>query len=224
MSADPESKSRRPERTDPRLDPDPLAGKDEVDLVRLVRDIVRAYDVPEAPTGTYSAGRLLTAWSLALRLLRAVPRTKASVPGMRAQGEDGQWRPAAKLVPADDAAHARAAALEGLANTLTAIMARWKRQRRRSLRSDEQDELLRSADALDAGLRGPLTEQAGIVLEILEALPPGHAMTGPKILDTLADRDPPIFLDSGVLTGRIIPALRAYGVRNKRRVGYYLAE
>jgi len=69
----------------------------------------------------------------------------------------------------------------------------------------------------------PLTERAAIVLDILKALPSGRAMMLPAILDALAERDPPIHLDQGTLTGKIMPVLKEhYDVDNKPRVGYFV--
>jgi hypothetical protein len=70
----------------------------------------------------------------------------------------------------------------------------------------------------------PLPENAALVLEILQTLPPHRAMTGPQILDALAKRNAPLYLDESTLTRRVIPALAAYHVKNKPRVGYYIAK
>jgi len=71
--------------------------------------------------------------------------------------------------------------------------------------------------------RPPLSPNAAFVLDMLKALPPGRALTGPKILDALAEREPPLFLDESVLTSQIMPFLKEhYGVKNKPRIGYYV--
>jgi hypothetical protein len=38
----------------------------------------------------------------------------------------------------------------------------------------------------------------------------------------LNNRNPPINFDQSTLTKRIIPELKAYGVKNRRGVGYYI--
>jgi hypothetical protein len=70
----------------------------------------------------------------------------------------------------------------------------------------------------------PLSPNAALVLDILKALPTGRALTGPKILDALAERTPPVYLDQGTLTSQIMPLLKEhYGVKNKPRIGYHVA-
>ena len=73
----------------------------------------------------------------------------------------------------------------------------------------------------------PVTRQAAEVLELLLALPPHRGMKGPAILDALArletDSYPDgLYIDRSILTGRIIPSLKPYGVTNKPGVGYYI--
>ena len=67
---------------------------------------------------------------------------------------------------------------------------------------------------------GPLSDNAAAVLDILKKLPADRALTGPKIIEKLADES--IFIDQSTLTKSIIPALKAHGVKNKPRIGYYL--
>jgi hypothetical protein len=67
----------------------------------------------------------------------------------------------------------------------------------------------------------PVSEKAFQVLRLLRDLQPGQALTGRKICDALAEKN--VFVDESVLTTRIIPALRRYGVKNKPRIGYYLS-
>lgn len=73
----------------------------------------------------------------------------------------------------------------------------------------------------------PLTHPAAKVLEILQGLKEYEGLKGDAILDalaTMATKEDPhgIIIDNSTLTGRIIPELRPYGVRNKRGVGYYI--
>jgi hypothetical protein len=71
--------------------------------------------------------------------------------------------------------------------------------------------------------RPPLSPNAAFVLDILKALPPGWAKTGPQILDALAEREPPVYLDESTLTSHIMPLLKEhYGVKNQPRIGYYV--
>ena len=71
-------------------------------------------------------------------------------------------------------------------------------------------------------IRPPLTTGARAVLEVLQGLKETEAMTGKKILDALANKNEPIYIDQSTLTTRIIPALKAYGVQNKKRLGYFV--
>jgi hypothetical protein len=66
----------------------------------------------------------------------------------------------------------------------------------------------------------PLSDKALAVLKLLQNLPPNKALTGPKILKQLDTRK--IFIDQSTLTKSIIPALKAHGVKNKPRLGYYI--
>jgi hypothetical protein len=75
-------------------------------------------------------------------------------------------------------------------------------------------------DARSDVARSPLTPRALAVLELLEALPPRQGMNGPQILEALEKKR--IFVDQSTLTKNIIPALKPYGVENKRGVGYFI--
>jgi hypothetical protein len=67
----------------------------------------------------------------------------------------------------------------------------------------------------------PLSQKTLAVLKLLKTIPEGEAMTGPKILETLDKKN--IYIDQSTLTKIIIPELRLYyGVKNRRRIGYYL--
>lgn len=64
-----------------------------------------------------------------------------------------------------------------------------------------------------------LTTNAAAVYEMLCALPPHRAMLGREIVDAL-NAEHGTLIDESTLTRRIIPALKPYGIENKRRVGY----
>ena len=68
----------------------------------------------------------------------------------------------------------------------------------------------------------PLSERAAAVLELLKTLPEHRGMTGPKILETLDAKS--INIDQSTLTKNIIPELKSYGVKNRPRIGYYIAQ
>ena len=68
-----------------------------------------------------------------------------------------------------------------------------------------------------------LSKKAAVALEILRNLPPEQALTGPRLIDALSDHDDGVDTDQATLTGRIIPALRPYGVENIPRLGYRVA-
>lgn len=62
------------------------------------------------------------------------------------------------------------------------------------------------------------------VLQVLRAIPAGEAMTGPQIIDALGRLDPPVDLDSSVLTRHIIPSLKTHAsVDNQPGRGYFIA-
>lgn len=67
----------------------------------------------------------------------------------------------------------------------------------------------------------PLSDKTIAVLDLLKELRPNTGLTGPKILKKLYDKN--IIFDQSTLTKSIIPALKPYGVKNKPRIGYYLA-
>ncbi len=69
----------------------------------------------------------------------------------------------------------------------------------------------------------PLSENAAAVYELLQALPPHKAMTGRDILTAL-ETQKNIITDQSTITKSIIPALRPYGVKNKRGAGYYIGK
>ena len=70
--------------------------------------------------------------------------------------------------------------------------------------------------------RPPLSDKAAAVLKLLKGLPEHRGLTGKEILEELDGQG--AFLDQSTLTKSIIPALRLYGVKNKRGAGYYMAE
>lgn len=67
----------------------------------------------------------------------------------------------------------------------------------------------------------PLSENQTAVYDLLKNLPEYKAMTGKEILRQLED-EKAIIMDQSTLTKNIIPALRPYGVKNKRGAGYYI--
>jgi hypothetical protein len=70
----------------------------------------------------------------------------------------------------------------------------------------------------------PLSVPERAVLAIIKALPPGTGITGPKILEKLAQQQPAIYLEQSTLTSQIIPVLKKHhGVLNRQNVGYYVA-
>jgi len=70
----------------------------------------------------------------------------------------------------------------------------------------------------------PLSKTAAAVYELLKDLPEHRGLKGREILEELERRDKPIFIDQSTLTKNIIPALRPYGVKNKRGAGYFISE
>ena len=63
-----------------------------------------------------------------------------------------------------------------------------------------------------------LRKKAGKVYDLLRALEPHEALTGPQILAELAKMN--VFMDQTTLTSRIIPELKPYGIENAPRKGY----
>jgi len=63
-----------------------------------------------------------------------------------------------------------------------------------------------------------LSEAAACVYEILLAQPPHRGLTGPELLKKMDAKE--CCIDQSSLTGRIIPALKPYGVENAPRKGY----
>ena len=74
--------------------------------------------------------------------------------------------------------------------------------------------------AEDTANNEPLSDKALAVLNLLRNLPPNKALTGPKILKELDDKN--MIIDQSTLTKLIIPALKPHGVKNKKRIGYYI--
>ena len=72
------------------------------------------------------------------------------------------------------------------------------------------------------GHREPLSPTAAAILDALLALPEHRGMTGPEILDHLSQLPDAINTDESTLTSRYIPELRMYGVKNRKKVGYYI--
>jgi len=69
--------------------------------------------------------------------------------------------------------------------------------------------------------REPLTEKAKLVYEKLKGLQKHEAMTGPAILNWFsAEHD--LEIDSATLRSSYLKPLKAYGLKNKPKVGYYL--
>ncbi len=68
----------------------------------------------------------------------------------------------------------------------------------------------------------PLSEREGWVLEVIRSAPQGTGITGPAIIADVRQRHR-VVIEQGTLTKHIIPKLKKYyGVRNRRRVGYYI--
>lgn len=67
----------------------------------------------------------------------------------------------------------------------------------------------------------PLSQNAQIVYEILIALPPHKAMTAPEILDEVSKKHNK-YWDEKELYDRVFPQLKTWGLRNKRRIGYWI--
>jgi len=113
---------------------------------------------------------------------------------------------------------------------VNALLWRFQECANRNQKAEAADlaKLLTLADSLDPKAkavesRPPLSPNAAFVLDILKALPPGYAKTGPQILDALAGREPPVYVDESVLTSQIMPFLKKhYGVKNQPRIGYYV--
>lgn len=72
----------------------------------------------------------------------------------------------------------------------------------------------------DAKINEPLSDKGLAVLDLLQNLPPNKALTGRLIIDELSKKN--VFLDQSTLTKSIIPALKPHGVKNRRRIGYYI--
>ena len=73
------------------------------------------------------------------------------------------------------------------------------------------------------GLRSPLTKKARLIRDKLESLPEGEGMNRAEILNWLGQLDKPIYTDEGTFS-KICKELRAYGLNNKPRIGYYFSK
>ncbi len=69
--------------------------------------------------------------------------------------------------------------------------------------------------------REPLRAPAAKAYEMLLGLPEHRAMTTREILDALGSRHN-IYIDESTWTKDVAPELVAYGMKNRRRVGYYI--
>ena len=68
--------------------------------------------------------------------------------------------------------------------------------------------------------RPPLTKKPAAIYRILLELPEHKALTGPAIVAELLKVG--IATDESTMRRHFLPRLRPYGLRNKRRVGYYI--
>ena len=68
----------------------------------------------------------------------------------------------------------------------------------------------------------PLTNRERDVLKLLCSLEPNKAMIGPKIADILTKKTDEYTMYNSDLTSKIIPKLKKVGVRNKKRIGYFI--
>ncbi|MGA2916079.1 MAG: hypothetical protein ABSE89_08660 [Sedimentisphaerales bacterium] len=72
-------------------------------------------------------------------------------------------------------------------------------------------------------LKKPISDKAAAVYELLKTLPEHRGLTGHKIIKELSKQN--IFIDQSTLTKNIIPILKKdYNVKNKPRIGYYIAK
>jgi hypothetical protein len=76
----------------------------------------------------------------------------------------------------------------------------------------------RSVENSEPATRAPLSEMERAVFDLIPC-GTGEGITGKEIINKLTSRYPG--LSQSDLTKRIIPRLRAYGVDNRRAVGYY---
>ena len=67
----------------------------------------------------------------------------------------------------------------------------------------------------------PLTERERQVLDIIAAQSEGKGISGRGIIAEVRHRHNRV-LEQSTLSGRIVPRLKHYGVRNRPRVGYYV--
>jgi hypothetical protein len=68
----------------------------------------------------------------------------------------------------------------------------------------------------------PLNETNRAVLEELRRVPPGEGLTGKQLIKRLEQRKPQILIIAGTLRKHVVPALKPYGMLNKKGVGYYI--
>ncbi len=83
-----------------------------------------------------------------------------------------------------------------------------------------EKEITQTEDTIITANNEPLSDKALAVLNLLRNLPPNKALTGPKILKELDDKN--IIIDQSTLTKSIIPELKPHGVKNRPRIGYYI--
>ncbi len=73
----------------------------------------------------------------------------------------------------------------------------------------------------DKPARTPLSDRARAVKDLLRALSADRGMTGRQITKALSELKPPIFLSQSSLTKDVIPELKLWGLKNRRRIGYF---
>jgi hypothetical protein len=79
-----------------------------------------------------------------------------------------------------------------------------------------------ATEATNPGGRPPLSNRERAVFDFLTSLPKGTARKGEQIVQTLSHANPAVHISVSSLTKDIIPKLKAWGVRNRRGVGYYV--
>ena len=68
----------------------------------------------------------------------------------------------------------------------------------------------------------PVGDTGRVVLALLRTLPAERALTGSELIAALGVHG--FHVDQSTLTSRIIPELKAHGVRNRRGIGYFIRE
>lgn len=68
----------------------------------------------------------------------------------------------------------------------------------------------------------PLNDTNRAALDELLRLPPGQGVTGKQLIERLAGRTPKVMIEEVTLRKHVIPAIKPFGVLNKRGVGYYV--